>query len=36
VSRADLDLAHVLRPAVIEVDAAGGTAQIVEFRVESR
>lgn len=36
LSRADLDLSHVLRPAVIEVDVSGGGSQGVEFRVETR
>lgn len=35
LSRADLDLSHVLRPAVIEVDVSGGS-QGVEFRLETK
>jgi hypothetical protein len=36
ISRADLDLAHVMRPAVIEIDAAPGSVHAIEFRLETR
>lgn len=36
LGRADLDLSHVLRPAVIELDSSAGSTESIEFRLETR